>query len=154
MSIVFRNDSTLRNLFKNKWIEKLSGADQLIYLNLTQAGKKVYCIQEYLGTYRIHAGGIWSGTTPFVRIEKTNTDIELYKRHLPLTFVQRQQLNFLYKKNIVSYLSYKLNVHRKPALWKRSILFALNYCLFPFGPGVVSGITANAVRKLVFQNKN
>jgi len=56
LSIVFRNQ--IEKI--PKWFLKSPNADYPLFLLLTEKGGKVKYMNEVMGVYRIHAGGIWS----------------------------------------------------------------------------------------------
>ena len=147
MSVMFRNLPKVHEYLGQPWVLKLDGADHLLYLLLTMNGEYAYCINECMGVYRKHPGGVWTSASLVQKYQNGLNNLELYRRHLPLSFRQRAYLNWLLKLYLVEYTISKL--HRYPSAIRRAVAAFFNYVVFFPGPGYISSFTAMWWYKLI-----
>ncbi|MBK7149216.1 MAG: glycosyltransferase [Bacteroidetes bacterium] len=80
-SVVFRNNYQIPN-----WFTQLSVGDWPLYIILCGLSKgKIHCLNQYLATYRIHTGGVFS----------LQTKISQVKRLIDVCGILLKQNNFL-----------------------------------------------------------
>lgn len=143
MSVMFRNDVDLMELFEKPWVKYLSGGDLLLYFEMTKDGAKGRVLDNVMGVYRIHSTGSWQGISSISRIQSAERDLKLYLENLSLDESQKEALKWQLKDIIVGKLNYKLAGNW--SFIRRGIVFFFNRVLFCFGPGKMSAALGDIV---------
>lgn len=77
-STVFRREVVLP---LPEWFVEAPAADYCIHVLCARAGE-IMLLDDVMGVYRIHDGGVWSGLPPIERIELSIQTMELFRRVL------------------------------------------------------------------------
>ena len=135
MSVVMKRNLIDPDVMNKDWYYQLSGTDHLFFLLLINKGN-AFAINEYMGVYRLHEGGVWSGISNIQRLYKLEKDVFFYKKNLNFNFHQKLDLNWQLKIVLIG-LFYQ---NKSRNIFNRIRLIFINRIVFIFGPGYISGL--------------
>ena len=132
-SFFFINSSELLNVFIEDWSLKLDGGDHLLLLLSTVNGHKVGLLNDLMGVYRIHEGGVWSSSSVEKKVKDAIINNRLYIQNLKLSKIQKDQIVYGLTPRIRQF--YYAHIQNKFLRKGISILLKI---LFISGPGYIS----------------
>lgn len=132
-SMLFRNKQSILKVILAEWTLKLDGGDHLVLLLATLDGSKVRKLDEIMGVYRIHDGGIWSSSSEEKKVKDAIITNRNYIDNLSLTKIQKNQVRYGLTPRIRQYYFSKINnrYFRKIVSWFLKFIFIT-------GPGPIS----------------
>lgn len=132
-SMLFRNTQSILRVIFAEWTLKLDGGDYLVLLLATLDGSKVRNLQDYMGTYRIHNGGIWSSSSVEKKVKDAIISNRLYIENLDLSKIQKYHVRYGLAPRIRQYYYAKIKNRyiRKTVSWLLKIILIM-------GPGSFS----------------
>jgi glycosyltransferase involved in cell wall biosynthesis len=132
-SIMFRNTPIILNVFFSDWTLNLDGGDHLILLLSTINGQKVKLLNDVMGVYRIHDGGVWSSSTIEKKVNDAIITNKLYIKNLKLSKSQKNQIVYGLTPRIRQFY----NARIKNKFLRKAISMSLKIA-FITGPGFIS----------------
>ncbi|MEI6122892.1 MAG: glycosyltransferase [Bacteroidota bacterium] len=127
-SVVFRNPGKLPS-----YSSKLPIGDWPLYLHLAKKGK-IHFINKFMGVYRIHSGGIFSGQEKIVKIKQLLETTELiisnkeFEEKRLIRKIKTTRANYILQ--ILSLIQFKNEKFIIKLKWYNRAIFNINYFTF------------------------
>jgi glycosyltransferase involved in cell wall biosynthesis len=137
-SMMFRNTPIILDVFLSDWTLNLDGGDHLILLLSTVNGHKIKLLNDVMGVYRIHNGGVWSSSTIEKKVKDAIFTNKSYIYNLNLSKIQKNQIKFGLTRLILQFYSARI----KNKFLRKSISISLKIAFFT-GPGFISNWLIN-----------
>jgi glycosyltransferase involved in cell wall biosynthesis len=144
-SMMFRNSPKILDFFLSDWILYLDGGDHLLLLLSTINGHKVKLLNEVMGVYRIHEGGVWSSSSIGKKVKDAIITNRLYIQNLELSLTQKNQIIY----GLTPRISQFYNARVKNIFLRKGMTILLKI-LFIAGPGLISTLLVGFFSNRIF----
>jgi glycosyltransferase involved in cell wall biosynthesis len=132
-SMIFRNIPNILDIWMLDWVLRLDGGDHLILLLSTMNGHKVKLLNDQMGVYRIHDGGVWSSSTIEKKVKDAIISSKLYNSNLSLSKIQKNQVIYGLSPRIHQFYCARI----KNKYFRKGISILIKI-IFISGPGYIS----------------